>query len=88
MDKNVDYIKNKTIFCFWTGSNPMSEQRIACLENLNKNSGGNVILVTPSNLSNFILYDHSLHECYKLLSETHNGVNLSISKLSYIHDVA
>lgn len=73
LNKNIDYIKNKTIFTFWTGSNPMSDQRSSCLENLRKNSGGSILLVTPSNLSSFILKNHPLHPCYEYLCETHKS---------------
>lgn len=62
-----------TIYCWWTGSNPMSSQRRECLENLQKVSECNVICVTADTLANYILKEHPLHEGYQYLSETQKG---------------
>lgn len=62
-----------TIYCWWTGSSPMSSQRRECLENLRVVSECNVILVTPDTLSTYILQEHPLHEAYQYLSETQKG---------------
>lgn len=58
------------LYCFWTGTNFMTENRKKCLESL-KNSELNVILITPENLHTFIT--EPLHEGYAYLSETHKA---------------
>jgi len=67
------YIESKTLFLMWTGKNEMSEPRKNCLEQLISVSGCNVVLITPDNLSEYILPDHPLHEAYPYLSETHKA---------------
>ena len=72
--KDDIYIKaRRVIYCFWTGTNEMSENRKKCLDNLTKYSGVPVILVTPTNLNKFIIKDKPLHEGYQYLSETHKS---------------
>ena len=65
-------MENK-IYCFWTGENKMSEQRLKCLEQLRKKSQCNVILVTPKILDKYILDKHPLHPSFKYLSQTHKA---------------
>lgn len=62
-----------TIYCFWTGTNEMSENRKNCLEQLKKVSECDVVLVTPKNLHKYILEEAPLHESYSYLSETHKA---------------
>lgn len=62
----------RTLYCAWTGNNEMSHARKACLETI-KTSGLNVVLITPQNLSLFILPWAPLHEGYHYLSETHKS---------------
>ena len=62
-----------TIYALWTGTNEMSESRKNSLANLKEVSECNVILVTPSNLSDYIKPEHPLHEAYQYLSETHKA---------------
>ena len=57
-----------TVFCFWTGTNPMSENRKACLRTIPY-----CRFVTKDNLSDFILPSVPLHESYSYLSETHKA---------------
>ena len=64
---------DKVIYTFWTGSNAMSSDRQRCFESIVKNSGCDVVLVTQSNLNDFILSDEPLHEGYQYLSETHKA---------------
>jgi len=68
-----DPIESRTIFCFWTGTNPMSESRRRCYESLYGTSGCNVVLITPENLYEYIVPEHPLHEAYTYLSETHKA---------------
>jgi hypothetical protein len=62
-----------TIYCFWTGSNDMSDARKASLEQLKRVSECTVMLVTKDNLASYILPDHPLHPAYTYLSETHRA---------------
>lgn len=64
---------DKVIYCFWTGSNEMSENRKRAYENLLKTVNCKVILVTQNNLKQYILPEHQLHEAYTYLSETHKS---------------
>lgn len=59
------------IFAFWTSHNPLPPARIRCLDTLRANSGCDVCLVTPSNLSDWIL--EPLHHAYGYLSATHRA---------------
>ena len=65
-------IEPYTIFCFWTGNTPMSENRQNCLTQLNTTEC-NSVLVTPANLGDFVLQGHPLHSAYAYLSETHKA---------------
>jgi len=74
---------SNTIYCFWTGSNEMSDARKQSLEQLKQVSDMNVILVTKDNLHTYILPDHPLHEAYKYLSETHKSDFLRIYFMNF-----
>jgi len=58
----------RTIFCFWTGSTEMSENRRNCLTTIK-----NCKLITPSNLDQYILKTYPLHPAYQYLSEVHRA---------------
>lgn len=60
----------ENLYCLWTGTNEMSDDRKKCLNTL-KNTRLNIILITPNNLSQII--KEPLHEGYKYLSETHKA---------------
>ena len=62
-----------SIYVFWTGTNPITDNRNACLQNLEIISEAKVILVTPDNLNEFILPSEPLHPAYQYLSETHRA---------------
>lgn len=65
--------ENNTVYCFWTGTNEMSEKRRDCFEKLKEISECRIILVTPENLDEYILPEHPLHQAYPYLSETHKA---------------
>jgi len=46
----MDALKNRIIFCFWTGNNPMSEARKESLNKMREITNCSVILVTPETL--------------------------------------
>lgn len=64
---------NKVIYCFWTGDNPMSEARLKGLESMKNTTQVKIVLVTPSNLSSYVLEDHPLHPAYEYLNPTHRS---------------
>jgi hypothetical protein len=69
----IYYFNNKPkLYCFWTGNNPLTENRKINLETLN-NTGFDVKLITPNNLNNYILSKHPLHKGYQYLSLTHKS---------------
>jgi len=63
----------KRIFCFWTGNNPMSENRLRCLASILETTGVSVSFVTPTNLSSYILQAHPLHPGFEHLSAVHKA---------------
>lgn len=63
----------KVIYCFWTGNNEMSENRKKCLDSMIKNAGVPVKLITPDNLSEYIIPDQPLHPAYQYLSSVHKA---------------
>lgn len=61
------------IYVFWTGDNPMSDNRKNCLKNLEKISECKVVLINNKNLHLYIHENHPLHPAYKFLSATHKA---------------
>lgn len=64
---------DRIIYTFWTGATEMSPNRKECLDQLHATAGCKVQLITPDNLTPYILPDHPLHEGYNLLSEVHRS---------------
>lgn len=64
---------DRIIYCFWTGDNDLSPNRRAGLESLQKESGVEVKLITPTNLGAFIHAEAPLHPAYKYLSLVHRS---------------
>ena len=61
------------VFCFWTGSNAITENRRKGLSSILEHAGVPVILVTPRSLDRWILPDFPLHPAYGFLSEVHRS---------------
>lgn len=61
------------IYCFWTGLNEMSENRLEGLRSMKENAGVSVFLVTPGNLDSYILEKYPLHPAYEFLSMVHRS---------------
>ncbi len=62
---------NREIFVFWTGDNPLSENRQRALESM-KNTGLAPVLVTGRNLHEFVPEDR-LHPAYPHLNLAHRA---------------
>ena len=72
--KSAKFKKAKQIiYCFWTGDNPITEARLNCLKSMQVNTGVEVQLITPKNLSEYILPEAPLHSAYKHLSCNHKS---------------
>lgn len=56
------------VYCFWTGQNTMSIDRIACLSTIPYAQ-----LITEADLPNYILPYAPFHRAYPYLSETHKA---------------
>jgi hypothetical protein len=63
----------RTIYLFWTGSNPLTDNRQKAIESIRAKSGCDVKLITIHNLDSYILKDHPLHPAYEYLSEVHKS---------------
>jgi hypothetical protein len=63
----------KTIYTFWTGTNPMSHNRINCLMQLRAVSEADVLLIDVNHFKNYILQIEPLHPAFPYLSETHKA---------------
>lgn len=61
------------VFTFWTGNNPLTENRKKCLENMKNTIGVSIILITKDNLSNWVIKDYPLHPAYEYLSSVHKS---------------
>jgi len=61
------------IFCFWTGSNPITERRLFGLEQMRKNSGCKVEYITPETVDSWQTDNHPYHPAYKYLSPVHKA---------------
>lgn len=64
---------NRVIYVFWTGNNPLTENRLKGLEVLKSLAGVKIELITPDNLKDFILPDYPLHPAYEYLSFVHRS---------------
>jgi len=76
--RTFDGLKSNTIFCMWTGDNPMSAQRIQALWSIYNNTGCPVSLINQNNLHHWVHPDHPLHPAYPYLSATHKSDYLRV----------
>ena len=61
------------IYCFWTGTNPMGENRLKCFNKLVESTQCEIVYITAENIHSYILPNHPLHPAYQYLSETHKA---------------
>jgi hypothetical protein len=61
------------VFTFWTGTNPITKNRIAALDNIRATVGVPVILITQNNLKEWIKENYPLHPAYNYLSSVHKA---------------
>ena len=63
----------RVVYCCWTGENEMTPNRIRCLDEIRKNIGIPVVLITSKNLMDYILPEYPLHPAYQYLSLNHKS---------------
>lgn len=68
-----DGLAGDIVFCAWTGSTPLSEQRAECLLSIYRETHCPVLLVTPANLADWIVPASLFHPAFSLLSEVHRA---------------
>lgn len=61
------------IYCFWTGDNEITPNRLKCLKSMKDNCGVKIELITPQNLATYILPESPLHKGYQYLSLVHRA---------------
>jgi len=61
----------RRIFCFWTGNNELSENRLRNLDNMSIISDISTVLITENNLNEWLI--EPLHPGYKYLSFVHRA---------------
>ncbi|WP_216597629.1 capsular polysaccharide synthesis protein [Persicobacter sp. CCB-QB2] len=62
-----------SVFCFWTGDNPMTANRLRNLEITKASIGMPLILITSENLNEYIKAEAPLHPAYQYLSCVHKS---------------
>ena len=70
---NLNGVNSRIVFCLWTGSELMSQNRLQALWSIFKNTGRPVALVTQNTLAEWVLPHAPLHPAYKYLSSTHKS---------------
>jgi hypothetical protein len=71
--ENFSGYESNTVFCMWTGNNPMSANRIQALWSIFANVGCPIAFVNDTNLKSWIHPDYPLHPAYNYLSNTHKS---------------
>jgi hypothetical protein len=71
--REFDGLQSRTIFCFWTGDNPMSEARTASLKQMAEITGCTVQLITKDNLKDWEVEEDPIHLAYEFLSAVHRA---------------
>lgn len=67
------------LYCWWTGSNEMSDNRKKCLKSL-INTNLEVVFINQNNLNKYLI--EPLHEGFQYLSEMHKG---DLSQAYFMH---
>jgi hypothetical protein len=69
----TDALKSRTIFCFWTGDNPITDRRKQSVECMAEITGCKVQFITKDTLHSWILPYAPLHKAYSFLSAVHKA---------------
>jgi hypothetical protein len=71
--KHFDGLQSNTIFCMWTGTNAMSDQRINALWSIFNHTRCPVVFLNSESYKDWIHPDTPLHPAFEYLSETHKS---------------
>lgn len=71
--KSFDALQSNTIFCMWTGTNPMSAQRINALWSIFNHTHCPVAFINHDSYKDWELEDAPFHPAFTHLSETHKS---------------
>ncbi len=71
--QHFDGLVSNTVFCAWTGSNPMSTQRLNALWSIFNNIHCPVVFLNTGSLRTWERPDSPFHPAFDLLSETHKS---------------
>ena len=52
---DIDTKVDKKIYVFWTGDNPLTENRQRCVQALKDKSDVEIVLITPQNLQDYMI---------------------------------
>lgn len=64
----------RVIYCFWTGKNAITAQRVAGLQSIRDHNGDiEVRLITPDNVGDYLIPGEPLHPAYSNLSLVHRS---------------
>lgn len=63
----------RRVFALWTGNNPLTPNRARNLDRMKQILGVELILVTPENLSDWVVDGHPLHPAYENLALIHRS---------------
>ena len=68
-----DGVQSRTVFCFWTGSEAMSDNRIQALWTIFNNSCCSTSYITQNSVRYWIKPGYPLHPAFPYLSSTHKS---------------
>ncbi len=63
----------EVVYCFWTGTNAMSDNRLKSIGILKSKLNVRFELITPDNLDSFIIEGFPLHKAFPYLSAVHKS---------------
>jgi len=73
MNPDWNGLTSRTVFCLWTGSEILSENRLKALWSIFNNTGRPVAFVTQETLNEWVVQGSPMHPAYPYLSSTHKS---------------
>jgi hypothetical protein len=70
---SFDGVATNTVFCFWTGVNKMSRQRVLCLWSIFVNIRCPIVFLNNESIKDWELSKSPFHPAFEFLSETHKS---------------
>ena len=75
---DFDGIRSRTVFCLWTGDEPMSDNRLRAIWTLFSNTGCPVALITKNGVDDWVKPGFPYHPAFPFLSSTHKADYLRV----------